>query len=80
VAIADGGVVQVRPVRPDDADRVRAFHARQSRESIYFRYFSPMPKLSQRELERLTEVDYVTRMAFVALLGDDIVGMASYDL
>jgi acyl-CoA synthetase (NDP forming)/RimJ/RimL family protein N-acetyltransferase len=80
VALADGGVVQVRPVRPDDADRVRAFHARQSRESIYFRYFSPMPKLSQRELERLTEVDYVTRMAFVALMGDDVVGMASYDL
>ncbi len=80
VALADGGVVHVRPVRPDDADAVRAFHARQSRESIYFRYFSPMPKLSQRELERLTEVDYVTRMALVALLGDDIVGMASYDI
>jgi acyl-CoA synthetase (NDP forming)/RimJ/RimL family protein N-acetyltransferase len=80
VALADGGIVQVRPVRPDDADRVRAFHARQSRESIYFRYFSPMPKLSQRELERLTEIDYVTRMAFVALLGDDVVGMGSYDV
>lgn len=80
VALADGGTVHVRPVRPDDAERVRAFHARQSRESIYFRYFSPMPKLSQRELDRLTRVDYLTRMAFVALLGDDIVGLASYDL
>jgi acyl-CoA synthetase (NDP forming)/GNAT superfamily N-acetyltransferase len=80
VALADGGTVHLRPVRPDDAERVKAFHARQSRESIYFRYFSPMPKLSSRELDRLTKVDYVTRMAFVALLGDDVIGMASYDI
>ena len=31
--------------RPDDAELVEAFHDRQSRESIYFRYFSPMPTL-----------------------------------
>jgi acyl-CoA synthetase (NDP forming)/RimJ/RimL family protein N-acetyltransferase len=80
VALADGGTVHLRPVRPDDAERVKAFHGRQSRESIYFRYFSPMPKLSARELDRLTKVDYVTRMAFVALLGDDVIGMASYDI
>ncbi|WP_208029107.1 bifunctional acetate--CoA ligase family protein/GNAT family N-acetyltransferase [Rhabdothermincola sediminis] len=78
--LADGSVVHVRPVRPDDAARIDAFHARQSRESIYFRYFTPMPKLSARELERLTSIDYVTRMAFVALEGDDIVAMASYDV
>ncbi len=43
--LSDGGTVHIRPVRPDDAGRVAAFHARQSRESIYFRYFSPMPRL-----------------------------------
>lgn len=78
--LSDGSVVHIRPVRPDDAERIRAFHARQSRESIYFRYFTPMPKLSARELERLTTVDYVTRMAFVALEADDVVAMASYDV
>jgi acyl-CoA synthetase (NDP forming)/RimJ/RimL family protein N-acetyltransferase len=77
--LTDGGTVHVRPVRPDDADRVRAFHARQSRETIYFRYFSPMPLLGARELDRLVNVDYVARLGLVALLGDDIVGMASYD-
>lgn len=80
VALSDGGTVHIRPVRPEDAERVRAFHARQSRESIYFRYFSPMPKLSQREIDRLTKVDYRDRMAFIAVLDDDIVGMASYDV
>jgi acyl-CoA synthetase (NDP forming)/RimJ/RimL family protein N-acetyltransferase len=80
VVLVDGGTVHLRPVRPEDAAAIEAFHARQSRESIYFRYFSPMPRLSERELERLTHVDYVTRMAFVAVLGDLIVGMASYDV
>jgi len=77
--LSDGGTVHIRPVRPDDAERVSDFHARQSRESIYFRYFSPMPQLGPRELDRLVNVDYVTRLGLVGLLGDDIVGMASYD-
>jgi acyl-CoA synthetase (NDP forming)/RimJ/RimL family protein N-acetyltransferase len=79
VALADGGTVHVRPVRPDDAALVEAFHARQSRESIYFRYFSPMPSLSRRELDRLTKVDYLDHLTFIAVLGDQIIGMAGYD-
>jgi acyl-CoA synthetase (NDP forming)/GNAT superfamily N-acetyltransferase len=79
VVLADGGTVHVRPVTPDDRAPIEAFHGRQSKESIYFRYFSPMPKLTTRELDRLTHVDYVTHMTFVALLGDDLIGMAGYD-
>ncbi len=78
--LVDGGTVHIRPVRPDDSAAVASFHERQSRETIYFRYFSPMPRLSERDLERAVTVDYITRMAFVGLLGDQIVGMASYDL
>lgn len=80
VVLVDGGTVHIRPVTPDDADRVRRFHERQSREAIYFRYFTPMPVLADREIERLTRVDHQNRMAFVALLADDIIGMASYDI
>jgi acyl-CoA synthetase (NDP forming)/GNAT superfamily N-acetyltransferase len=80
VVLLDGGTVHIRPLTRDDAPAIEAFHGRQSRESIYFRYFSPMPKLTPRELERITNVDYVSRMAFVALLGDDIIGIASYDV
>ena len=69
----------VRPIRPDDAERIVAFHERQSPESIYFRFFSPRPRLSERDLERFTQVDYVDRMAFVGLIGDDLVGVARYD-
>lgn len=79
VVLADGGTVHIRPIRPDDGPRIVAFHSRQSPESIYFRYFSPHPRLSEKEVERLTHVDYVDRMAFVALHDDELVGVARYD-
>ena len=43
VVLSDGGTVHFRPVRPDDADRLVAFHGRLSPETIYFRFFSPRP-------------------------------------
>lgn len=79
VVLADGGTMAVRPIRPDDAERIVRFHERQSPESIYFRFFSPRPRLSERDLDRFTNVDYADRMAFVGLLGDDLVGVARYD-
>lgn len=71
--------MHVRPIRPGDAELIEAFHARQSAESIYYRYFSPRPQLSKADLERLTRVDYEDRMAFVGLIGSELVGVARYD-
>ena len=79
VVLADGSTVHIRPIRPDDGPRIVDFHGRQSPESIYFRYFSPRPRLSEAEVERLTHVDYVDRMAFVALRDDRLIGVARYD-
>ena len=79
VVLSDGGTVHVRPVRPTDADRLVAFHGRLSHQSVYYRFFSPRPRLSQDDVTRFTTVDYDDRMALVALLGDDLIGIASYD-
>jgi acyl-CoA synthetase (NDP forming)/RimJ/RimL family protein N-acetyltransferase len=79
VVLADGATAHVRPIRPDDGPRILAFHARQSPQSIYYRYFSPRPRLTDREVDRLTGVDYVDRMALVALRGDELIGVARYD-
>jgi acyl-CoA synthetase (NDP forming)/GNAT superfamily N-acetyltransferase len=79
VVLADGGTARIRPIRPDDGARIVDFHGRQSPESIYFRYFTPRPHLPDAEVERLTHIDYVDRMAFVALLDDVLVGVARYD-
>ena len=59
VATADGGTVHLRPITPDDADRLVAFHSRQSPESISFRFFSARPRLSPADVRRFTEVDVV---------------------
>ena len=67
VVLSDGGTIAIRPIRPDDAERILTFHERQSPESIYFRFFSPRPRLSERDVARFTQVDYVDRMAFVGL-------------
>jgi hypothetical protein len=76
VVLADGGTVHVRSIRPDDRQRLVDFHRRQSPESIYLRYFTARPRLSDTEVEHLTTVDYVDRMAFVALRDEDLVGVA----
>jgi acyl-CoA synthetase (NDP forming)/GNAT superfamily N-acetyltransferase len=78
--LTDGGTVHIRPVVPADAEAIDAFHVRQSRETIYFRYFSPLPRLSARDLDRIVNIDYLTHMGLVALLGDEVVGLASYDM
>ncbi len=79
VALRDGHTVRVRPIHPADAEELGAFHQRQSAESIYFRFLSPRPTLSDKELARFTQLDYEDRMAFVGVLGDKIIAVARYE-
>jgi len=77
--LSDGRPVHLRMARPDDRERLRAFHARLSKETVYFRYFSAKPKLSDRWIETFTTVDPPRRVVLFALEGDDVIAMASYD-
>ena len=79
VVLADGATAHVRPIRPDDGQLLLDFHARQSPQSIYYRYFSPRPRLSERDVEHLTHVDYVDRFALVVIRADELIGVARYD-
>ncbi len=79
VELSDGGTAFVRPVKPTDGPEFVAFHARQSAESIYYRYFSPHPTLSDREVEHFVTVDHRDRFALVAFLDDELIGVARYD-
>jgi acyl-CoA synthetase (NDP forming)/RimJ/RimL family protein N-acetyltransferase len=79
VVLADGGLVHVRPIRSSDAHRLVALHGRMSPESIYFRFFSPKPRLTDKEVERFTNVDFHDRVALVALQGDDMIAVARFD-
>ena len=79
VVLSDGGTVHLRPVVPDDADELVALHGRLSDRSRYMRYFGAYPRIPQRDLERFSTVDHHDRVAFVALLGDEIVAVGRYE-
>ena len=79
VVLSDGGPVHVRPIRPSDAEAFRRFHAGLSTQSLYYRFFSPKPRLTEAEVERFTTVDMADRVALVAMLGDELIADARYD-
>jgi acetyl coenzyme A synthetase (ADP forming)-like protein len=77
--LADGRPVHIRPVRPEDKEKILRFHAGLSEESIHLRFFSALKRLPDLLLHRFTHVDYDSRMVLLALLGDEVIAMASYD-
>ncbi|WLP91084.1 bifunctional GNAT family N-acetyltransferase/acetate--CoA ligase family protein [Gordonia sp. NB41Y] len=79
VLASDGGVVHLRPIVPDDADRVVRFHAGLSERTRYMRYFGPTPTLPPREVVRMTTVDHNQRVALVAVLGGEIIAIGIYE-
>ncbi len=83
VQLRGGRAIRLRPIRPTDAGRLIALHGRLSRETIYSRFFSHLPVLTETRAAYFTTVDYDHRLAIVAVDGDgadeEIVGVARYD-
>ncbi len=79
VVLRDGGTAHLRPIRPDDAERLERFHSRLSEQTIYFRFFAPYPRLTPRDVTRFTVVDHVDRVAIIALVGAEMIGVVRYD-
>ncbi|WP_028266772.1 bifunctional acetate--CoA ligase family protein/GNAT family N-acetyltransferase [Arthrobacter sp. MA-N2] len=79
VVLRDGGTAHLRPISPEDAEALQAFHTSQSETSTYMRFFSFKPRLSSKELRRFTEVDHKDRVAFVITIGGEIMGVGRYD-
>lgn len=79
IALRDGSAAHLRPILPSDADALQRFHERQSEQSRYLRFFASMPRLSPRDLERFTVVDHHDRVAFVVLVGQEIIAVGRYD-
>ncbi|WP_238455261.1 GNAT family N-acetyltransferase, partial [Micromonospora sp. ATA51] len=79
VLLSDGTTVQLRQIRPDDAPAIVAMHARFSERTRYLRYFSPYPRIPERDLQRFVNVDHRDREAFVVLAGGRIVAVGRYE-
>ena len=63
-----GGLdIFIRPIKPEDAPLLLEFFDGLSRESIYYRFFSPLKTLPKKMLARFTQLDYDRDMALVAM-------------
>ncbi|HEY3747675.1 MAG TPA: GNAT family N-acetyltransferase [Pseudonocardiaceae bacterium] len=79
LVLTDGGTVHLRPIIPDDAPRILELHGRLSERTRYFRYFSPYPHMSEKDLKRFSVVDHHGRVAFGAFLGDQLIAVGRYE-
>jgi acetyltransferase len=80
IRLKDGAALLLRPIRPDDAGRERAFIAGLSDASRYSRFQHSISELSAETIARFTQLDYGREMALVAIDAsvDQIVGVSRY--
>ena len=76
--------VLVRPIVPEDEPLLHEAVAAMSERTVYFRFFSPIKRMSDALAHRLAVVDYNDRFAIVATTHrpsgkERIVGVARYD-
>jgi acyl-CoA synthetase (NDP forming)/RimJ/RimL family protein N-acetyltransferase len=79
VVASDGGIVHLRPILPADADTLLRFHESLSERTRYLRFFGPYPRIPPKDLARFTTVDHRERVAFICLLGGEIIAVGRYE-
>lgn len=70
LALRDGAVVKLRPIRPEDAAIEADFVRNLSDESRYYRFMDHLRELAPKMLSHFTEVDYHDHMALIATFDD----------
>jgi acyl-CoA synthetase (NDP forming)/GNAT superfamily N-acetyltransferase len=78
--LSDGTTVQIRPAAPGDFEAVRAMHAAMSSTNAYLRFFSLSRTAPEREAQRISRPPGDDHAALLALLGTEVVGVASYEV
>jgi acetate---CoA ligase (ADP-forming) len=80
--LRDGGSIHIRAIRADDKERLLDHFRHMSQDSIYHRFFGLKHSLTDQELVRFTEIDFVNHVALVATLragGDErFIGIGRY--
>src|SRR5207245_6177318 len=66
IELRDGTKVHLRPIVPDDEPLLHEAVAAMSERTVYFRFFSPIKRMSDALAHRLAVVDYNDRFALVA--------------
>ncbi len=78
--LQDGRQVRLRPLEPDDGERLRRTFEGLSPDSRYRRFFMPRKELSDEELDYLVRVDHRDHEAIAGVEPDsgEILGVARY--
>jgi GNAT superfamily N-acetyltransferase len=71
IRLQDGTEMVIRPIRPDDKQRLSDGLRRLSPASAHSRFLTPKPRFTSAELRYLTEVDGDQHFAIVATPADD---------
>jgi len=84
IELGDGSKVHLRPIEAEDEPLLHEAVASMSERTVYFRFFSPIKRMSDALAHRLAVVDYRDRFALVATTRkpqsrERIVGVARYD-
>ncbi|MEV0897317.1 GNAT family N-acetyltransferase [Actinoplanes sp. NPDC049802] len=79
VLLSDGTAAHLRQIRPEDAPAIVDFHSRMSDRTRYLRYFSPYPRIPERDLQRFVNVDHRDREAFVTVADGRITAVGRYE-
>ncbi|GIE29726.1 GNAT family N-acetyltransferase [Actinoplanes italicus] len=75
---ADGGIVAIRPVRPEDASAVTGMYEAASAANLRLRFFAqPSPATLSTEVKRLCRPESNQHVNVLAYEGDTLVGVAS---
>jgi RimJ/RimL family protein N-acetyltransferase len=67
VELRDGTTALIRPIGPEDRDRLREGFESASPESLFLRFLTPRPRLSNKQLDYLTAVDHDRHEALIAV-------------
>jgi len=78
--LADGTTMTIRPAGPEDYGPVKQLHEAMSPDNLYFRFFSASRVSAEREARRVCLEGGPGLVALLGLLGDEVVGVASYEL
>jgi RimJ/RimL family protein N-acetyltransferase len=67
LVLGDGWRIFVRPIRPDDEFLIRDLLVHVTKEDLRLRFFDSIKEFSHQFIAKLTELDYLRAMAFVAI-------------
>jgi RimJ/RimL family protein N-acetyltransferase len=80
--LRDGQEIEIRALRPEDRNALLAAVAHSSAQSLYRRFFAVKRNFTEQEISFFLNVDFVTHVALVAVLGEHgqskLVGGARY--